>query len=318
MTSGTPSPSPPLPMPVGRLDLLSYTLVTLGWGGSWYAITYQFGEVPTETSIAYRFILGALFLLPLMLIAQRRQKQKHALTLTDHLWMVTQGVLVFGVSYRIFYLGVDVLTGGLVAVLFCLIIIINACNQNLFFKFPLERKVLFAAVLGILGVALIFAQDLQSLRDNPETFQAILLVLLSIYFASLGNMIHLRNDRAGIPALTATTYAMAYGGVLMLIYAYVKNGELSFDATTSYILSMLYLSAVASSLTFTLYFGMIARIGAARGAYVSVLIPIVALTISYFFEDFEWSIEAISGIALILAGNLLILVKPSRQAKQAQ
>ena len=303
---------------MGRIDLLSYALVTLGWGGSWYAITYQFGEVPTETSIAYRFLLGALLLLPFMLIAQRRRKQKHALTLTDHLWIGTQGALVFGISYWIFYLGVDVLTGGLVAVLFCLITIINACNQSLFFKFPFEGKVLFAAALGIFGVALIFVRDLQSMQDNPETLQAILLVLLSIYFASLGNMIHLRNDRAGIPALTATTYAMAYGGVLMLIYAYVQNGELSFDITTPYILSMLYLSAIASSLAFTLYFGMIARIGAARGAYVAVLIPIVALTISYFFEDFEWSLEATVGIALILAGNLLILAKPLRQTKQAQ
>lgn len=305
-------------MPMGRIDLLSYALVTLGWGGSWYAITHQFGEVPTETSIAYRFLLGALLLLPFMLVAQRRRKQKHALTLTDHLWIATQGALVFGISYWIFYLGVDVLTGGLVAVLFCLITIINACNQSLFFKFPFEGKVLFAAALGILGVALIFVRDLQSLQDNPETLQAILLVLLSIYFASLGNMIHLRNDRAGIPALTATTYAMTYGGVLMLVYAYVQNGELSFDTTAPYILSMLYLSAIASSLAFTLYFGMIARIGAARGAYVAVLIPIVALTISYFFEDFEWSIEATVGITLILAGNLLILAKPSRREKQAQ
>lgn len=316
MTSG--APPAPLPMPMGRLDLLSYTLVTLGWGGSWYIITYQFGEVPTETSIAYRFLLGALLLLPFMLAAQRRQKQKQALAPADHLWMAGQGALVFGVSYWIFYLGVDVLTGGLVAVLFCLITIINACNQSLFFKFPLEGKVLFAAVLGIFGVALFFVQDLQSLRNDPETLRAILLVLLSIYFASLGNMIHLRNNRAGIPALTATTYAMAYGGALMLVYAYVKNGELNFDATMPYILSMLYLSAVASSLAFTLYFGMIARIGAARGAYVAVLIPIVALTISYFFEDFKWSVEAFAGIALILAGNLLILAKPSGRAKQAQ
>lgn len=316
MTSGVPPP--PLPMPMGRLDLLSYALVTLGWGGSWYVITYQFGGVPTETSIAYRFLLGALFLLPFMLAVQHRQKRKQTLTLTDHLWMATQGALVFGISYWIFYLGVDVLTSGLIAVLFCLITIINACNQSLFFKFPLEGKVLLAAALGIFGVALVFAPDLQSLQGSPETLQAVLLVLLATYFASLGNMIHLRNDRAGIPALTATTYAMAYGGALMLIYAYVQNGELNFDTTTPYILSMLYLSAIASSLAFTLYFGMIARIGAARGAYVAVLIPIVALTISYLFEDFKWSLEASLGIVFILAGNLLILAKPFRRVKQAQ
>lgn len=304
--------------PMGKLDVLSYVLVALGWGGSWYIITYQFGIVPTETSIAYRFLLGALLLWPFMLFVRRRQKQKYKLSLVDHVWIAGQGVMIFGVCYWIFYLSVDVLTSGLVAVLFCLITIFNACNQNLFFKSPLERKVLLAAVLGTVGVALIFTPDLRSLQGNSETLQAILLVLLATYLASLGNMIHLRHDRAGIPAPTATVYAMAYGGALTLVAAYIKNGGLAFDTSMPYILSMLYLSAIASSLTFTLYFGMIARIGAARGAYVAVLIPIVALTISYIFEDYEWSVEAAAGIALIFGGNFLMLARSPKASKRAQ
>ena len=305
------------PQPLSGFDFFTFALVTLVWGGSWHIINYQFGDVPIETSLAYRFILGALLLLP-FLLAMRKRQQQSPLTLIDHIWIASQGMMLFSFSYWIFYRSVADLSSGLVAILFCFITIFNACNQSIFFKFPVERKVLVAAVMGIAGVALFFAPDLRVMDSNPINLGAVALCLCATYLASLGNMIALRNYRAGISPLTATTYGMAYGGGSMLVFCLLQYGDLTFDTSPRYIISLIYLSAIASSLAFTLYLGMIARIGAARGAYVAVLIPIVALTISSVFEDFLWSVEAGIGILLILAGNLLVLSKPRKKAAYAK
>ena len=294
---------------MSRFDLFAYAVVALTWGGSWHVITYQFGAVPIETSLGYRFLLGALFLLPLLLA----NRGKHsALSRRDHLWMALQGALVFGLSYWIFYLAVGAMTSGLVAVVFCLLTIFNACNQSLFFKYPFERKVLLAIGMGLVGMGLIFAPDLRALEGNFTNLSLLLGIgwaLLATWLASLGNMISLRNSRAGIPPSVFTTYSMGYGGALMLAVGLLHDGAFAFEMTAGYVLSLLYLSVLASSLAFVLYFGLIARIGAARGAYVTVLIPLVALLVSSLFEDFRWGAETIGGVVLILCGNILILSK---------
>ena len=301
-------------------DLFAYAVVAVTWGGSWYVATHQLGPVPVETSIAYRFLLGALFLVPWLLAGRKGMRM---LSARDHAWIAAQGVLLFSASYWCFYLALEVLTSGLVAVLFCMIVIANACNQSLFFKHPLERRVLLAAVMGISGTGLIFAPELRAELWEEEGglaalsavqgLQGVGLMLLAVWLSSLGNMISLRNSRAGIPDSIATTCSMGYGGVVMLAMAWALNGSLAFEMTAEYVLSLLYLGLIGSSLIFALYLGLIARIGAARGAYVTVLIPVVALTISSLFEGFQWNAGALAGVVLILVGNLLILSRGGRR-----
>jgi drug/metabolite transporter (DMT)-like permease len=52
---------------------------------------------------------------------------------------------------------------------------------------------------------------------------------------------------------------------------------------------------------------LIGRIGADHAAYVMLLMPVVALIISTFFEEYQWSANAVSGVIVVLVGNLIIL-----------
>ncbi|MGB0866830.1 MAG: hypothetical protein ACPGSC_09990, partial [Granulosicoccaceae bacterium] len=60
---------------------------------------------------------------------------------------------------------------------------------------------------------------------------------------------------------------------------------------------------------FGAYLSLIGKVGADRAAYATVMFPLVALGISTIFEGYEWPIEAIAGVAMVLVGNLLILDK---------
>jgi drug/metabolite transporter (DMT)-like permease len=48
-----------------------------------------------------------------------------------------------------------------------------------------------------------------------------------------------------------------------------------------------------------------------RAAYATLIFPLVALGISTIFEGYQWTAYAGLGILLILAGNLLILKRPT-------
>ncbi len=65
----------------------------------------------------------------------------------------------------------------------------------------------------------------------------------------------------------------------------------------------------ATVIAFWSYLTLVGRIGPERAAYVSVLFPIIALALSTWFEDFEWTVLAAGGVVLVLIGNAAVLTK---------
>jgi drug/metabolite transporter (DMT)-like permease len=201
-----------------------------------------------------------------------------------------------------------------VAVLFTSIIFFNLVNSRMVFGSPIERPVLVAAGVGVLGVALLFLPELQAALRDRGIAKGALLALGATYVASLGNMAAMRNTQGGLPVVTVNAYGMAYGAIGLAVIAAIRGTPLAFDPRWPYVLSLLYLSLAGTSLAFGLYLALLKRIGAARAAYTSVLFPVVALTVSTLFEDYQWSLPAILGLAVLVAGNALALGRRTQKA----
>jgi drug/metabolite transporter (DMT)-like permease len=161
----------------------------------------------------------------------------------------------------------------------------------------------------MLGVALLFLPEMQAAIQNPAIARGALLALTATYVASLGNMAALRNTRGGLPVLTVNAYGMAYGAIGLAVIAAIRGTPIDFDPRWPYVVSLLYLSLAGTSLAFGLYLALLKRIGAARAAYTSVLFPVVALIVSTLFEDYRWSLSALIGLSVLLAGNAIALGK---------
>jgi drug/metabolite transporter (DMT)-like permease len=189
----------------------------------------------------------------------------------------------------------------------------------LLFGTRVEPRVLGAAGLGVVGLILVFWDDLAALDLTSGPMVGLGLSIVATYFASLGNMASLRNTRAGLPVLPVNALGMAYGAVFMTVLALLRGAPLSFDFSPGYVGSLLYLAIFGSVLAFGFYLTLLARIGADRAAYAAVVFPIVALIISTFLEAYVWTVPALIGVALILGGNILAVAKPkSAPRKEAQ
>jgi drug/metabolite transporter (DMT)-like permease len=86
----------------------------------------------------------------------------------------------------------------------------------------------------------------------------------------------------------------------------------SFEISYAYIGSLLYLSIFGSIIAFTCYLTLLGKIGADKAAYVTLIIPVIALILSTIFEEYTWTLYAFIGVALILIGNMLVLIKVKR------
>ncbi len=280
-----------------------YGLVVLIWGTTWYAIKFQLGVVAPEISLVYRFSIAAICLF----IYARMVGSPMRLSRRGHVFVALQGLTLFCLNYWLTYLATQYLTSGLVAVIFTAIIFFNLINARLIFGTPIERRVLFAAAAGMLGVALLFLPELRAAAGDRTVTNGCLLALVATYLASLGNMAAMRNTGSGLPVVTVNAYGMAYGAATLALIALLRGAPVAFDASWPYVVSLLYLSLAGTSLAFGLYLALLKKIGPARAAYTSVLFPVIALGVSTIFEGYRWSLPAFIGLAVLLGGNALAL-----------
>lgn len=139
----------------------------------------------------------------------------------------------------------------------------------------------------------------------------LLIAIAGAYLASVGNVVGSRNAQKGVPVTQANGFGMAYGGLLTLFIHFVTGGTLTIDWSIGYLGPMLYLTIFGSVVAFGCYMLLISRIGAEFAAYALLLMPIIALVLSTLFEGYQWTTNAVAGVALILSGNLIILTPRS-------
>jgi drug/metabolite transporter (DMT)-like permease len=222
------------------------------------------------------------------------------------------GVLMYSSSYMILYHATSYITSGLVAVIFSLIVVSNAVLERIFFRKPLEERMMIASVLGIGGIVLLFWPEVSSFDLRDRTIIGIALAMAGVVVASLGNMAAIVNTARNLPVIAVNAHAMAWGGLSSVVVALLLGHRPEFSFEPAYLWSLIYLAIFGSAVAFGAYMALIRLIGSARAAYTSVLFPIVALIISTFAEGYQWSALALAGVAAIVAGNWMAMTKITR------
>jgi drug/metabolite transporter (DMT)-like permease len=95
---------------------------------------------------------------------------------------------------------------------------------------------------------------------------------------------------------------LAAGAIIIAILALILSGTPVIDGSPAYWAGLLYLALAGSVLTFSLYYPVVRRIGPGKAAYSSVIVPIIAMGLSTWFEDYSWTPLAIAGALLALGG----------------
>jgi len=280
-----------------------YLAAVLIWGSTWFAITFQLGTVAAEISLVYRFGLAAIILLLFCLFTRRRLR----FSMSEHGFIALQGLFLFSSNYLVFYWATELLTSGIVALLFSTVILMNIFNGAVFMGSPVRPRVMLGACIGIAGIAAIFWSEVSSVENNADTWRGLWMCLVATFFASIGNIISARNQKYGIPVVQANACGMAYGTIIMLVFALFSRATFNYDPTLSYSLSLIYLAVFGSILAFGSYLTLIGRIGADKAAYAAVLFPVIALGLSTLFENYAWTLQALLGFAMVLLGNYIVL-----------
>jgi len=196
-----------------------------------------------------------------------------------------------------------------VAVLFCLMVFMNAGVAWLLWRQPVSRRFLFASSGAVLGVALIFWPEIAATGARPNAALGLALSFFAVVAAVVGGFFTLVLTRRGLPLVPVLAWSMGYGAVFLLGLSLATGRGLAFDTGWPYVASLVYLAAFGSVIAFTLYYKLAERRGAAQAALIGVLVPVIALIVSAALEGWQATPLAVGGMGLCLV-SLFVATRP--------
>ena len=289
--------------------ILSFLIVALIWGSTWYVITGQIAAAPPTWTIAWRFMLAtpAMFVLALILGHSLKLDRK------GHRLALFIGAFQFCGNFNFVYRAEMHLTSGIVAVLFVLIIVSNAVLGRALLGERVTKGFWLGGAVAFAGMVLLLLHEADAGLPRGNVPLGALFALLGVLTASIANVIQANGTGRRVQMAALLAWSMLYGTVANIVIAFLFEGIPQIPQTATFWGGLAFLALCGSVVTFPIYYGLIRQIGAGRAAYQNILVIVVAMLISTALEGYDWSPLAIGGASLALLGTFLALrakVKP--------
>jgi len=282
------------------LDFLLYAGVVFAWSTSWYPLSLQMGVVAAEVSLVWRFAAAASLMFAISY--WRGVRLRHGRD--EHFRFAVLGVFLFSTNFALYYNASLFAASGLLAVILSTSSLINVLMVAVLNRSRPQPLQLAASATGLLGLGLIFAPEWQM---APSVGVALMLGGAGTLSFCIGNMLSAASQKRGVHVLASTSWGMVYGTCFLTIVALVRGHAFIIETTAVYLGSLAWLIVISSVLAFASYLSLIGRIGPGRAAYATVVFPVLALLISAVYEGYEWSMLAVTGLVLVMVGNLMMI-----------
>jgi len=275
----------------------AYIGIILIWSTTPLAIKWSAEDVGFIFGVSSRMLLGTLICISLLtLLGKKLPTHRRAL----HAYLAG-GLSVFGSMLSVYW-AAQYISSGLISVLFGMTPIITGLVAAIFLgekAFTPSR--LFGIILGIVGLAVIFAQKI---NIGGQLFWGVAGVLFAVFLHSISG-VWVKKIGVKLSALEITTGSLLFSAPLYFLVWLIFDGQLPQQASDRAIAAILYLGLFGSVLGFIMYFYVLKHIEASRVALVTLITPVLALFFGQQFNHEILSMEVWLGSACILSGMLL-------------
>jgi O-acetylserine/cysteine efflux transporter len=292
------------------MTIIVWLILCLIWGTTWIFIKIGLGDLPPITFAAARFVVAVAILLPI--IWYRRMPWPR--TASEWKLIALTGFLQFSFNYSTVFWAEQYITSGLAAVLQAMITVFGLLLAWIFL--PAERITpvkIFAVILGIVGVAVIFVEQLRI--ESVMAFAGCAAIVTGAYAAAQASILIKARGSSLHPA-SLVCAQMICGLPAILIYSLIAEGDpTSFNWTWQAIACVLYLSILGTIAAFWLYYWLLSRIESTKAMMISLVTPLIAVVIGAFFLGERLPPQTLVGGLLIISSVALIALRKPRTAQ---
>lgn len=275
--------------------LLLLGLATV-WGGSFFFAEIALREVPPLTIALHR----VFWAVPALLFVVWLKKIRIPRSAKAWFCYLVMGALNNAIPFSLIFWGQTTIGSGLASILNGTTAVFGAVVAGiLLVDEPLSARKIVGALFGILGVAVIMGLDALTNFDPRNLGQlAILGAALSYAFAGVWG----KRFLSDYPPIMNACGMLIGGTVLMVPVAFYVDGVPSFALSTEVWACLLAVALLSTAIAYLLYFEILVRAGSANLMLVTLLIPPIAVGLSYTFLDERLGSEAAYGFGLIAIG----------------
>lgn len=200
------------------MKILVWLLLCLIWGTTWIFIKIGLTDLPPITFAVARFLLAILILIPVVRIGRLPLPKTRA----EWKLIAFTGFLQFSINYGTVFWSEQHISSGLAAVLQAMITVFGLALAWIFL--PAEKITgfrVFAVFLGIIGVAVIFIDQLKI--DNIMAFAGCVAIVIGAYAAAQASVLIKATGSSVHPASLVLTQ-MICGLPAIIAYALIAEG----------------------------------------------------------------------------------------------
>jgi drug/metabolite transporter (DMT)-like permease len=274
------------------------------WGSTWLFIKLGLRDLPPVTFAGIRFVIASLILLAIGLIRGRRIPRRRA----DWALIAATGILAFAINYGLLFWGEQHISSGLAALLQTTIPAFGLIIAHV--HLPSERMTMakvFGVILGILGVGVIFSNQLSS--EGPHALWGSAAIVVGAFAAAYANVLVKARGGHLDPAMLASGQ-MFFGLIpLLLVGISTEGNPLFFHWTGLAVVALVYLVVVGSVVAFLLYYWLVRNMDVTKTMLISLVTPLVAVTLGMIVLDERLSWRTVMGGACIMSGIGLIVLR---------
>lgn len=275
--------------------LLLLGLATV-WGGSFFFAEIALREVPPLTIALHR----VFWAVPVLFLVVWRKGIEVPSSVKAWVCYFVMGALNNAIPFSLIFWGQTNIGSGLASILNGTTAVIGAVVAGvLLIDEPLTTRKIVGALFGVLGVAVIMGIDALTNFDPRNLGQlAIFGAALSYAFAGVWG----KRFLSGYPPIMNAFGMLVGSTALMIPVAFYVEGIPSFSLGIEVWASLLAVALLSTAVAYLLYFEILVRAGSANLMLVTLMIPPVAVGLSYTFLGERLGSEAGYGFALITVG----------------
>ena len=280
-------------------DWLLLVLLSVLWGGTFFAVGFALRELPPLTIVFARVAIAAVVMLPVMKLFGMR------LPRTAKDWMPFAGMSVFNniIPFSLIFAGQTYVTSGMASVLNATTPLFTVLVLAGFGDEPLSARRMAGVTMGVLGVLLLRGASATGSADQTIGILLCLGGALSYGFAGLWG----RRMLAGVPPMTSTTCQLVVSALAMAVIAGIveRPWTLPMPSRLTWI-ALIALAVLSTALAYIVFFRILDRSGPTNAALVTLLIPVTAILLGVAVLGEPLTAQEILG-ALVIGSALLVI-----------
>jgi drug/metabolite transporter (DMT)-like permease len=282
---------------MGAREWLLLLVLSILWGGSFFFFKVLVAELPILTIVLARVLLAGLLLNLVMLV------RRDAMPTAPKLWgaFFVMGLLNNVLPFVLLVWAETKVSSGLASVLNATTPVFSVLAGHFL---TADEKLSWSkgvgVFFGLLGVLVLIGPSIVTSAGADQFLPQIACLVTALIYALAG--IYGRRFKA-MPSLTVASGQITASTIMLLPLALAVDRPWNLPNPSLHAWEALTgLAVFSTALAYIIYFRILASAGATNVMLVTLLVPVSAILLGVLFLDESFTLQALVGMLLIVAG----------------